>query len=456
MPKPKKSKPTYSSGILPSRLFQGNTAGVLVAGLVAIAVLVFAHSYAGTPIVSNLACAPNAPLNLVPQVGKVCKIANGLYRVDMPGFSTFTHGLDTPAQTHPNQTAKTTGAYPWSYSKVAPACVGQNTYHNHLIYANPAGHANNYNGMYSQIYDTMEYAIGDFHNEGVNFGLNVNLKFWCGIDNVNLGTSSTNYSDVVSDLRSKGYTSTLAKYWVFIDTNCVGGVSGIMPDDSLSASNYNNFGPTYSLDLGCIDGGGVMAHEAGHGFGAVQQSAPHSTTGWHCNDGVSFMCSGPDGSSNSNYYVACKNLSYDCNNDDYFNPYPPTGSYLASHWNIASGLNNFFTGLPAPPKDTTPPAAPTGLVGTAASASQIRLTWNGSTDSGPGYQTGVASYKIYRDGSEVGDSTEPTYTFTDGGLAASSYHTYGVKAVDGAGNISGWSNAVTVQTYRLCLFLCIH
>ncbi|HSX48229.1 MAG TPA: fibronectin type III domain-containing protein [Candidatus Nanoarchaeia archaeon] len=451
MPKPKKSTPTYSTGILPSRLFKGGTASVLVAGLAVIAILVFAHSYATTPIVSKLACAPNAPLNLVPEVGKVCKIANGLYRVDLPGFSTFTHGLDTVGQTKP-PTAKTTGASSWSYSKVAPTCVSQSDYHNHLIYANPAGQTNRYSSMASQINDTMQYANGDIHNEGLAFGLNVNFKFWCGIDNVNLSTSSTNYSDIVSDLRSKGFTSTLAKYWVFVDTNCVGGVSGIMPDDSLLPKNSNNVGPTYALDLGCIDGGGVMAHESGHSLGAVQQSAPHSTTGWHCNDGYSFMCYGPDGSSNSNWYQACNNISYDCNNDDYFNPYPPAGSYLASHWNIASGFDNFISGLPTPPKDTTPPTAPTGLTGAAASSSQIRLNWNGSTDD----RSGVAGYKVYRDNTEVGSTTEPTYTLTDGGLAASSYHTYGVKAIDGAGNLSAWSNPVTVQTYRLCLFVCVH
>src|SRR5439155_684592 len=57
--------------------------------------------------------------------------------------------------------------------------------------------------------------------------------------------------------------------------------------------------------------------------------------------------------------------------------------------------------------DTTPPTVPTGLTATAVSLLQINLTWTGSTDN-----VGVAGYKIYRGGNQVGTSVSTTYSDT--------------------------------------------
>jgi glucose/arabinose dehydrogenase/fibronectin type 3 domain-containing protein len=95
--------------------------------------------------------------------------------------------------------------------------------------------------------------------------------------------------------------------------------------------------------------------------------------------------------------------------------------------------------------DTTPPSAPTGLSGTAV-ASRVDLTWSGSTDN-----VGVAGYRVERcQGSGCTNFAQiaaPTATsHSDTGLAASTTYRYQVRAVDGSGNLSGYSTIFTVST----------
>ncbi len=92
--------------------------------------------------------------------------------------------------------------------------------------------------------------------------------------------------------------------------------------------------------------------------------------------------------------------------------------------------------------DTTAPTVPTGLAGTATSATAIRLTWTASTDpsSGAAPASGVAGYRIYRGGAQIGTATSTTYT--DTGLTTGTTYSYQVVAVDAAGNASGFSAAI--------------
>jgi len=89
--------------------------------------------------------------------------------------------------------------------------------------------------------------------------------------------------------------------------------------------------------------------------------------------------------------------------------------------------------------DTMPPSIPTGLAASAVSASQINLSWTVSTD-----DVGVAGYRVYRNGSQVGAATGTTYD--DTGLAASTTYSYTVSAYDAAGNNSAQSSAVLATT----------
>ena len=89
--------------------------------------------------------------------------------------------------------------------------------------------------------------------------------------------------------------------------------------------------------------------------------------------------------------------------------------------------------------DTTPPSVPTGLSATAASSSQINLSWNPSTDN-----VGVTGYKVFRAGTQIG--TSGTTSYQDVGLAASTSYTYTVAAFDAAGNTSAQSASASATT----------
>jgi len=89
--------------------------------------------------------------------------------------------------------------------------------------------------------------------------------------------------------------------------------------------------------------------------------------------------------------------------------------------------------------DTTAPTVPTGLAASAISTSQINLSWNASTDN-----VGVSGYKVFRDSVAIGSVSSTS--FSDSGLAASSTHSYAVRAFDAAGNQSAQSATVAATT----------
>src|SRR4051812_18098409 len=88
-------------------------------------------------------------------------------------------------------------------------------------------------------------------------------------------------------------------------------------------------------------------HEMTHNLGAVQWGAPHSTEPrgqtlpqyGHCWQGADVMCYAEDAGAAHAMQQDCGGLpgaipqNYDCGRDDYFNPAPAAGSYLATHWN---------------------------------------------------------------------------------------------------------------------------
>src|SRR5262245_47021835 len=143
-----------------------------------------------------------------------------------------------------------------------------------------------------------------------------------------------------------------------------------------------------------------------------------------------------------------------------------TGNHVVAvgTWNatIAAGTSTSFGWIGAPggiaptnctPKapscsaggtaDTTPPTTPGTLSSPSKTATSVSLSWGASTDAGG---SGLAGYNIYRNGATTPTAQTTGTTFTDTGLVASTTYTYTVKARDGAGNLSGASNQISVTT----------
>ena len=115
-------------------------------------------------------------------------------------------------------------------------------------------------------------------------------------------------------------------------------------------------------------------------------------------------------------------------------------TYIRAGFGITSSSSSSTTpAVTTPSAATTPPSVPTGLAGTLASATQINLSWNASTD-----KVGVAGYNIFRNGTKVGTGTSTSYQDTS--LAAGTTYTYAVSAYDAAGNTSAQSSSVSIAT----------
>ncbi|MGE3622658.1 MAG: choice-of-anchor Q domain-containing protein, partial [Bdellovibrionales bacterium] len=93
----------------------------------------------------------------------------------------------------------------------------------------------------------------------------------------------------------------------------------------------------------------------------------------------------------------------------------------------------------APPNDSKSPSMPVNVTGIAASATQINLSWNASTDA-----LGVVGYNVYSGG--IKHATTVTPAFADTGLVPGMSYIYSIEAVDAAGNVSAKSASIKVTT----------
>lgn len=245
----------------------------------------------------------------------------------------------------------------------------------------------------------------------------------------------------------------LRDYVVFADTlgpagnglrgqgELVAGTGGDVP----GASNPNNSGNKVSI-MWMPDGMGVpssptsgwwpsgVLHEMGHNIGAVQWSAPHTThkagtsdfTYSHCWDGNDVMCY-QDGPSPAHAYDpnVCAGAggviwaTWDCNRDDYFNPSPPAGTYLDTHWNT---YNSVFMGAcddlgtctasaPVPVNTLRPAVTGSATVGRTLTATQG--TWDNAASVTVRWQRcGVSC-------TDIADATDLTYVATSADVGLS-------------------------------------
>ena len=126
-----------------------------------------------------------------------------------------------------------------------------------------------------------------------------------------------------------------------------------------------------------------------------------------------------------------------------------TGTYGASASLITSGrwiMQMVAFRTPGSGGGVTPPPAPTNLAATAASPSQINLSWAASA----GLPGSAVTYLIERCQSagctnflQIGTTTATSYS--DGGLTASTSYSYRIRA-SAAGQLSSYSNVASAST----------
>lgn len=119
-----------------------------------------------------------------------------------------------------------------------------------------------------------------------------------------------------------------------------------------------------------------------------------------------------------------------------------TRAAVDAAWTADGGQNP-----PTPPTspDKTSPTVPTGLAAKTVNANQVNVTWNPSTDEGG---SGIAGYYVYRNDTKLNQTPVTTPSYGDSTLQPNTTYTYKVQAVDGAGNISAESDAISVTTSK--------
>ncbi len=215
------------------------------------------------------------------------------------------------------------------------------------------------------------------------------------VDNVAISSSAIRTFDTsIMALEQQGYDQVDRIYLMFGDTNAAGicGIGTMWDDDRAAATNANNRGPSYArADRTCWNSH-TAAHELMHNLGGVQESAPHTTGFGHCIDEYDVMCYQDDPRAPPIQFVCMPATTfenrYDCGHDDYFDPLPDAGSYLATHWNTAE--NWFLTQDIPSDADLTPPdltwVAPVGNGQThIASSGVISLQADATDASGVEY-----------------------------------------------------------------------
>ena len=180
---------------------------------------------------------------------------------------------------------------------------------------------------------------------------------------------------------------------------------------------------------------GTAVSNAGNGTAATV-NVTDSTSGDMVVDVQSNGCGGASAGANQ---TEKWKQEYDCatygNNGGGSTEAGAVGTVTMS-WSISSDYWSIIavTVKQARTLDTQPPSVPLGLTAISVSASQINLAWTASTDN-----VGVAGYKIFRGGTQVG--TSATNSYSDAGLTASTSYLYTVSAYDAAGNNSAQSSS---------------
>ena len=272
-----------------------------------------------------------------------------------------------------------------SLKEVPPACITDSEDQRaQLVYARPQDASDRYDEMAPKMRKWIAQGNSIINDEAKRFNVNANLKMACEggkltVLNAVLSTASSKKANVdilTAELRSKGFKDDKVKYIVWYDGKVTepdgspgskaeawlnewpdGTSFGKPQDDRPTVDNVFNKGGDFSFTYQLFEKDFVqiaMLHEYTHTMGFLQSSAPHHNGfDGHCNDSKPVGQGGQDMNCGSNsrrgnlnpvFGDACPGYGfrYDCGNDDYFNPKPEPGSYLATHWNLGLPMNKFI------------------------------------------------------------------------------------------------------------------
>ncbi|MDX1449285.1 MAG: hypothetical protein R3246_09505, partial [Acidimicrobiia bacterium] len=276
-------------------------------------------------------------------LGWACPIDSGGFEVILPDGSTYvTHGGD-PVPAHSRRHIE-------AGSKNPECADARSEFHSQVIYVHPADQPSRFGQLLPDVRAMVKLANGLVFSDARDFGRKRKIRVACvggemQVLQAQLPTvnEDSNVWTVVWDLRAQGFTSPLAKYWIFYDgrpPNAPAGTAlGRRGDDGADPDNPHNIGPDYAVTwgLGVRSGGAAtMLHELGHTLGAVQNAAPNSSGAGHCNDGHDIMCYDDSGPFADYSRDRCREVAFDCGHDDYFHPKPGKKNYLRRAWNLGS------------------------------------------------------------------------------------------------------------------------
>jgi YD repeat-containing protein len=116
-------------------------------------------------------------------------------------------------------------------------------------------------------------------------------------------------------------------------------------------------------------------------------------------------------------------------------------SYTVSAYDAAGNNSATSNSAPVTTPDTISPGVPGGLSASAASATQVNLSWSAVSDTGG---SGLAGYRVYRGGIHIANSSATNYSDTS--VSPSTAYSYTVAGYDNADNTSAQSSAANVTT----------
>lgn len=217
------------------------------------------------------------------------------------------------------------------------------------VYVYRAGAANRLNDLRSGLVTIAKRTNAVVYNSSMdNNGTPQRIRYLtnsaCGlaIGTARVSGDINNFGNVKTQLRALGFNRADRKYVLSIDGGSACGKGDLYAQDIPDPSNRNNHGDMFAaIWKPCWNYG--EPHELGHMLGAVQNTAPYSTAGFHCRQENDVMCY-DDGTARSNMIVSCvsaaRKWKFDCGFNDYHDRGTSSG-YISTHWNIAK--NKFLT-----------------------------------------------------------------------------------------------------------------